>query len=295
MKRLLIAIAAALCFSPAAAETEGEINPALFVVRDADSTMYLYGTVHELPEGAPWASPAVRAALDEADEVWTETNFYDSDLQRRFAADLEQALATRAETPLTRRLNAQQAARMIIAGKALGMTREYIDGLKPWMAALFLIGTDSEGLSHDAGVDQQIINLAIREGVARRWLEESGVAELDGLPDAVQMEFLIWILEASEANAAAGDAMWRRGDLEAMYETEIAPMREDYPNLYGWIVVQRNTAWMERLVAEMEGSGVDFVAVGAAHLAGPDSLKAMFEARGYVVERVTPMGHESQR
>jgi uncharacterized protein YbaP (TraB family) len=43
---------------------------------------------------------------------------------------------------------------------------------------------------------------------------------------------------------------------------------------------------MEELTREMEGSGVDFVAVGAGHVIGRDGLAAQFRARGYRVERV---------
>jgi len=50
-------------------------------------------------------------------------------------------------------------------------------------------------------------------------------------------------------------------------------------------VVQRNKAWTEKLVKLLQGEGdaTTFVAVGAAHLAGPDSVQKMLQARGYTV------------
>jgi uncharacterized protein YbaP (TraB family) len=66
----------------------------------------------------------------------------------------------------------------------------------------------------------------------------------------------------------------------------IAQMRVEYPELYDVILTQRNVRWTETLTQELAGSGVDFVAVGAAHLVGPESVVAMLAERGIVAERV---------
>jgi uncharacterized protein YbaP (TraB family) len=58
--------------------------------------------------------------------------------------------------------------------------------------------------------------------------------------------------------------------------------------MYETLFVQRNAAWMDTLMAELEGSGVDFVAVGAGHLLGEHGLVAQLRARGVRVERVSP-------
>jgi uncharacterized protein YbaP (TraB family) len=80
-------------------------------------------------------------------------------------------------------------------------------------------------------------------------------------------------------------AAWERGDLESLEAAVINDTREQYPELYNVIFVQRNNAWMDVLVQEMNGAGVDFVAVGAGHLLGSDGLVEQFRARGYTVER----------
>jgi uncharacterized protein YbaP (TraB family) len=63
-------------------------------------------------------------------------------------------------------------------------------------------------------------------------------------------------------------------------------MREEYPELYDGLFARRNAAWIEMLLNELDGAGVDFVAVGAGHLLGEDGLVAQLRARGVRVERV---------
>ena len=48
-------------------------GPALWVVRDADSTLYLFGTVHVLRPTTGWGSARVDAAFDSASGAMAET------------------------------------------------------------------------------------------------------------------------------------------------------------------------------------------------------------------------------
>jgi uncharacterized protein len=287
-----LALAAALLAAPlAAAEDDApaaEINPALFVVRDVDSTLYLYGTVHALPPGAPWSNTRVRAAIEEAGEVWTESDM-NAEGMDRFMAEIERALATPSSTPLSQRLPPQHRARLRYVAKTMGQFGFDLESFDPWEAALLVMAVGQAGRAPEAGVDSQVVAAALAAEKPLLWLEEMGVAEFEAMPEQTQIEFLIYVL--GDANSprdelAAGEAMWARGDLDGLYEAEMAPMRTQFPALYAWIATARNTAWTERLSAEMDKAGVDFVAVGAAHLVGPESLVVMLQARGYRVERV---------
>lgn len=75
MKTAVSALAVLLAL-PACAKTParapGDADPALWVVRDADTTVYLFGTIHVLKPGLSWFDEAVRAAFDKADEVKLE-------------------------------------------------------------------------------------------------------------------------------------------------------------------------------------------------------------------------------
>jgi uncharacterized protein YbaP (TraB family) len=47
-------------------------RPALWKVADADTTIYLFGTIHMLPEGLEWQTPAFRQAMSASEALVTE-------------------------------------------------------------------------------------------------------------------------------------------------------------------------------------------------------------------------------
>ena len=63
---LLLAL---LACAPARAEP---LHPALWKVADADTTIWLFGTVHVMKPGLDWLNGPVRAALEGSDELVTE-------------------------------------------------------------------------------------------------------------------------------------------------------------------------------------------------------------------------------
>ena len=47
-------------------------GPALWKVADDDTTVYLFGTIHALPEGKDWYSGTIAKAFDASGELVTE-------------------------------------------------------------------------------------------------------------------------------------------------------------------------------------------------------------------------------
>jgi hypothetical protein len=80
-------------------------------------------------------------------------------------------------------------------------------------------------------------------------------------------------------------ATWSKGDSEALgklMNESIASM----PDLYKLVFVDRNATWAEWIDKRMDQPGTVFVAVGAGHLAGRDSVQAMLKAKGMEAVRV---------
>lgn len=290
-KRLLSLVAVALAFASTAtvrAQSSAEIAPALFVVRDADSTLHLYGTVHALPPGAPWSNDRVRAAILGADEVWTESDVSEAAAEQ-LSADFARAIESPTLRALPSRLPAEARAQLRFAAKRLGLGPNGLDLFEPWEAAFVLMSAGAIGRTPQAGVDNQVVALAREHGKRLRWLEAMGVRDFEAMAEPAQIQFLMYALSGvvrRPGDIEQGETLWASGDLEGLDAAELAPMRAAYPEFYAWIVVARNAAWLQILSAELDGAGTDFVAIGAAHLVGPDSLVAMLRARGYTVERV---------
>lgn len=277
---------------PASRTAPAEIHPALFVARDADSTLYLFGTVHVRPRGAPWGGPEARAALDSAEEIWTEIEISpQADAQAiGLIASLGMAPSDR---PLTSRLTPEERVRLAAIAQRAGVPGAMLDRMQPWLAAvtLSMAPIAEAGLDPQSGVDRAIDALGDAAGKRMRAFEtvEQQLRFLANLSEEAQHQMLLDTLEETETGPGELRQMlaaWERGDLDTIERLVVADTRRNYPEMYDVLFKQRNAEWTGVLMRELDGAGTDFVAVGAGHLVGDDSVVAMLRARGVRVERV---------
>lgn len=266
------------------------VRPALFAARDADSTIYLFGTVHIRRPGSEWGGPIAQAALQEADEVWTEM-----EISSASEGEIQQLVFSHgmapADRPLSSWLNKAERAELAAAIAHVGGQPEMFERMRPWLAAMTLsvMPMLQAGYDPGAGVDVAVTNAA---GDARMRTFETAAQQISffaNLSDGAQREYLLDTIRAATEDAGEMDAMsgaWERGDLESLEAMALADFRASYPELFGVLFTQRNNAWVEVLTAELEGSGVDFVAVGAGHMLGDGGLVELLRARGVTVERL---------
>jgi uncharacterized protein len=289
---LLFAAALALAAPALAQDAPPAIHPALFVMRDADSTLYLFGTVHVRPQGAPWGGPEAQAALAAADDVWTEIDISpETDVETAKLVH-ELGAAPRGQ-PLSSWLKPDEAERLRAAVAKLGLHGPSFENTRPWLAALTLTMAPviQAGFDPQSGVDRAIDAVADSAGKQRRFFEtaEQQIRFLADMSAEAQREMLLDAIdELDEGPQQLTDmtAAWEAGDLDALEHTIVEEMKNDYPELYESLFRARNLVWSEKLAHEMDGAGVEFVAVGAGHLVGEDGLVALLRARGFDVERV---------
>jgi uncharacterized protein YbaP (TraB family) len=279
--------------APPAASTEASpltpVRPALFAARDEDSTIYLFGTVHIRRPGSEWGGPAAQAALAEADEVWTEMEISDATRQEVQVLVFNLGFAP-PDQPLSRILNKAERAELEAAIARTQFQPAMFERMRPWLAALMLsVGPMVQaGYQPSAGVDNAV---AAAAGDAQMRAFETAEQQINffaNLSEGTQREFLLNSIRSANEAAAAHDVTsdaWERGDLSSLESTVMTDFR-GYPELYQVLITQRNQAWVDTLMHELEGSGVDFVAVGAAHLLGADGLVELLRGRGVSVERV---------
>ena len=291
MRRVLLCLFLALsCAAPAFAQTP--VRPALFVVRDADSVLYLFGTVHVRRPGSDWGGPVAQAALAESDEVWTEIDI-DPDAAARSQAIILRLGMAPTDQPLSSRLSDAENLRLNAVLARLRVPRAMVEPMQPWFAGITLsvIPMVQAGFDPDAGVDQMIDAAAEAVGKRMRSFEtlEQQLNFMAGLSAEAQREMLLDAIDHGDKGAAELDEMsdaWESGDLATLEALVVEETRKNYPELYGVLIRGRNDAWMQVLTRELDGAGVDFIAVGAGHIVGRDGLVAQFRARGFEVERV---------
>ena len=79
---------------------------------------------------------------------------------------------------------------------------------------------------------------------------------------------------------------WASGDTKELESEFVTEMKADYADVYDVLLTDRNVAWAKQLKTKLAGSGVSFVAVGAGHLVGPDSVQVQLANLGIKAERL---------
>ena len=278
--RLLFGLLALLVAAPAAAV------PALYVIRDADTEITLFGTVHALPKGETWAAPRVLQRFDAADTLVLEAVMPDDPL---VLAPVVQKLGFRpgGET-LAMRLAPEYAGKLAPAAAASGVPIAALDQMATWLAAVTLSEAtfSAMGLKPANGVEPA---LTARAKAARKPMigletPEQQIGFLAGLPEADQVKMLEATLDdAAQAKQEADKliAAWRAGDVEGIAR-DFARETKASPVLQATLLTNRNRRWADWIEAVMKRPGKLFIAVGAGHLGGADGLLAMLKAKGLV-------------
>jgi hypothetical protein len=261
-------------------------------VSDADSTIYLFGTFHALREGATWRTPKVQAALAQSSEVWLELADVGTPGAEAATLPLIQRLGLDPSRPLSSKLTAAENALLAVAAAKVGLTPAQLEPMRPWLAGLqlSLLPLLKAGYDPKLGVDGLIAAAARTEGKTVRGFEttEQQLRFFADLPPEAEKQMLLSALEDVEGGPAVIDRMsaaWSRGDLRALETELVDDMRKETPAFYKVLLADRNAAWARIIAERLKGSGVSFVAVGAAHLVGPDSVQAELAELGVTAAR----------
>jgi len=266
MVNLLIAAALAAATPTPAPPSATPAEPAMFVVRDADTTVYIFGTFHALDGQSQWFGAQVRGAFEQSNELVLETLIPERPmLPGQFSRQMIPASVTPSASFLA-------STRMAIsAGR-------------------------SQGMQVDNGADMVLRHFAQAEGKSVEGLEtlDAQLSMFNRMPSAAsapapapkpgqpaaenQMESL------SHAMAEMQSA-WKRGD-QSVFVHMLDQLNRASPDTYRMMFTERNDRWADWIRARMQTPGTVFVAVGAGHLAGKDSLLVRLAERGIPSQRV---------
>lgn len=265
-------------------------GPRLWVVKDEDSTLYLFGTVHVLKPETPWGSARLDRAFASADEYWFEI----ADLNDMAAAvPLIQAKGVSPDRPLSSLLTAEELADLDAAARTIGATAAQLDQLRPWFAALQLAmaSITKAGYLPQNGGDQVLHARAAATGKAIKGFETmpQQIGFIADMSEEAQLAMLrSGLKEFDQAPEFLGRMVsaWSSGDVDGLDALIGQEMKAQSPEMYDVMLTRRNADWTNQIVTLLEGSGTAFISVGAGHLAGADSVQGMLAKRGVAVEEV---------
>jgi len=264
-----------------------DARPALWVVRDADTTIYLFGTIHILRPEIVWFEGPIRAAFDASQQVVVEVvpRPGDEGLMARRGIRTEGA-------PLSALLPAPHWQRYVQALEAAGLGAAQADQVKPWFAALMLsvAPLDNLGYTPEYGADAVIQAAATEAGKTLTGLEttEEQVGFFDTLPADDQLALLKQTLDEIPSLHVTLEKMigaWARGDPERLGPLLNETMKGS-TLLEKRLLAERNARWADWIKARLDQPGTVFIAVGAGHLAGSASVQHMLRQRGLQAELV---------
>jgi uncharacterized protein YbaP (TraB family) len=267
-------------------------HPALWVVKDADSTVYLFGTIHVMKDGVDWFSPGLHQRFDSAGELWLEVPDLDN------AAGAMQAMQKYALNPagdMTRGLTDDDIKKIDALAAPYGMSAAAMQHFRKWTVGLVLTLQKIQALGYNpkVGVDLTLLQSARAADKPVHGFETMDqqmqlLAPANDEDDIASLRQALKEAATLETDLPPLLKAWEEGDDATLVHDLVDRMKADDPKGYQRLIVQRNAAWEPQVEDILKGKGTVFIAVGAGHLVGPDSLIAMLQAHGIKVERITP-------
>jgi uncharacterized protein YbaP (TraB family) len=289
-QRFVAPVAALLSIGSAAqARAPQTAKPALWQVSDADTTIYLFGTIHLLPSDLKWRTPKLDQALTSSQELVVETIIDDKNPAKLMSAMASIGLA-KGLPPIVERVPPAKRAALRAAIKKSGVPETAYNAMKTWMAAFLLLSNQFRDMGLSGGVEGVLRNdfIASNKPIGELETNVEQLSFFDRLPEAAQRNLLEGALEENTTVKRDFGGMldaWSRGDVKGIAKTFDHDLSTS-PELRDSLIRQRNANWSKWIERRMTQPGAVLIAVGAGHLAGPHSVLEMLKKDGYKIQRV---------
>lgn len=262
MVNLLVAAAIAAA-TPAAQPSAEPPEPAMFVVHDSDTTIYLFGTFHALDGDQHWFDHRIRNAFEQSNELVLETLL--------------------PEGP-----NAAQELRAVAGPQSVKPSASFLATTKMAISA-----SRSQGMQVDNGADMVLRHIAQSEGKPVEQLETlqfqlnmfNHLSAGAAVPRSAKAGQAVGASEDLSKTMAEMQTAWKHGD-QRVFVDMLDQLQNGSPDTYRMMFSERNARWADWIAARLQTPGTVFVAVGAGHLAGKDSVLVRLAEKGIESQRV---------
>ncbi|MCY7280760.1 MAG: TraB/GumN family protein, partial [Sphingomonas bacterium] len=217
-------IAGTLAFSPLVAKAPAA-KPAMWILSDKDTTIYLFGTIHLLPKGTEWRTAKFNQAAISASDLVVETVIDEANPASAAQAMMSLAVSPNLP-PMLDRVPADKRATLTAVAAKTAVPMAVFDKLETWAGAFIMLGVTMKelGLDPASGVETSLKSefAAAKKPIGQLETNAEQFGFFDTLPEAAQRKFLESVLDdpaKGRAQFAEMLSVWTRGDVDAMGET----------------------------------------------------------------------------
>ncbi|MDB4836929.1 TraB/GumN family protein [Marinomonas sp.] len=266
-------------------------SASVWQVTSENNTLYIGGTVHMLtPQDYPLPSE-YDTAYRASDKLIFETNI-DALNSTENQQKLAQVIMANDGITLDHKLSNRNITALKLYLESRNVSFSSVQNFNPSFLSIYISIIELKHLGFtDQGVDWFYEQKAAQDNKPQTWLEEveEQLAMLTSL-EAVDHDTIIeyGLAELNKMPQAMDDirSSWRSGDMDALAEVGLTELLVDYPNIYKTLLADRNHDWLPQIETMLDDDLVEFVLVGAMHLAGPDSVLMLLENKGYKVSKL---------
>lgn len=262
-------------------------NPLFYELANADGEVegWLLGTIHALPEGVSWRTAQIDRVVDEADVLAVEVaGLGQNDAVRQVFIELSQSPDL---PPIEDRVAPALRPDLDLMIARLNTSRAILRSSEDWAAAIMLAQVDAPG-DPEYGVDRALMAQFSDREVIGFETARTQLGIFDQLAPQDQRELLEGTVEDWASSRTHPERLlraWLSGDEKTLEAATTEGIMAD-PELRDALLVDRNANWMAQLGPMLKDAPKPLIAVGTAHLVGPDGLVTMLEAQGYTVRRL---------
>ncbi len=286
-----LAVLAGCATAPALDAAPRGARPAMWKVSDADTTIYLFGTIHLLPPNTAWRTPVLDQALARSDGLVVETMLDESD-PRALLAELTRVGLRDGLPPILDRVSPAKRPSLAAAITKTGIPLAMFNRMESWAAAFTLLGAQFRtlGLSGGEGVESSLRKTFASAGKPVGQLETNAqqLGMFDQLSEPAQRVLLESSIDQPGGAKIQFDQMlnsWTSGDVSGIARSFNDQMGTS-PELLETLLARRNASWASWVEQRLASPGTVMLAVGAGHLAGNQSLQRHLARRGVRSDRI---------
>lgn len=255
--------------------------------------LFLGGTVHMISEDDYPLPCEFEAAYSVSDKLFFETDIASLE-NPEVAMNLIKKGTYSYGDSLDKKLTPNTLAALKKYISSLGLPSEGFMKYKPGLLLSYItvIELNRMGIKSE-GVDQYFSKLALRDNKPVSYFEkpEEQIEFLTNIGVGNEESFIQYLVENAgqlENQFLGMRETWRNGEIEALADfSEIDLLRENFPKVFASLIEKRNQNWLAQIDALIKTPDIEYVLVGALHMAEEEGLLAQLESKGYQIDQLS--------